>query len=48
MNFKTVEGVETAYSWTDEETAYDLGLGKFGIGVEDLQHPLPPVQVFHG
>jgi hypothetical protein len=25
-----------------------LGLGKFGICVKELHHPLPPVLVFHG
>jgi hypothetical protein len=25
-----------------------LGIETFGIGAEELQHPVPPVRVFHG
>jgi hypothetical protein len=35
-NAETVEGVDTTYLWTDEDAAYDLGIGKFGIDVEEL------------
>jgi hypothetical protein len=39
-NVRTVEGVYTTYSRTDEDAAYDLGLRKFDIGVEGIYHPL--------
>jgi hypothetical protein len=47
-NTETVEGVDTTYLWTDEDAIYDLGLMKFGIDVEELHRPLPPVRVFRG
>jgi hypothetical protein len=42
-NAETVEDVDTTYLWTDEDAAYDLVLGKFGVDVEELHRPLPPV-----
>jgi hypothetical protein len=33
---------------TNEDAVYDFGIGKFGIGVEELQNPLPSARVFHG
>jgi hypothetical protein len=47
-NAETVEGVGTTYVWTDEDAAYELGLRKFGVDVEDLQRHFPPVRVFLG
>jgi hypothetical protein len=47
-NAKTVEVVDTTYLWTDEDAIYYLGIGKFGIDVEEIQGPLPPVRVFRG
>jgi hypothetical protein len=47
-NAETVEGVDTTYLRTDEDAAYDLGLGKFGVHVEELHCPLPPVRLFPG
>jgi hypothetical protein len=43
-NVETLEGVDTTYLLTYEDAAYDLGLRKFGIDVEELQRPLPPVR----
>jgi hypothetical protein len=40
---ETVEGVDTTYLWTDEDATYDLDLGRFGVGFEELQRPLQPV-----
>jgi hypothetical protein len=34
--------------WTDVDVEYDLGLTKYVVDVEDLQHPLPPAQFFRG
>jgi hypothetical protein len=47
-NAETLEGVDTSYLWTDEDDAYDLGLAKFDVAVEDLHHPLPPLWIFRG
>jgi hypothetical protein len=35
-------------NWLNEDAIYEVGIGKFGIGVEELQNHLPPVRVFHG
>jgi hypothetical protein len=35
-------------NFPNEYAVYDLGIGKFGIGVEELHHPFPPARVFHG
>jgi hypothetical protein len=37
-----------SFNWPNEDAVYDLGIGKFCIGVEELQHNLPPARVFHG
>jgi hypothetical protein len=42
-NAETVEDVDTTYLWTDEDSTYDLGIGKFGVDVEEIQCPLPTV-----
>jgi hypothetical protein len=34
--------------WTDLDVEYDLGLTKYGVYVEDLQHPLAPARIFCG
>jgi hypothetical protein len=34
--------------WTDLDVEYDLGLTKYGVDVEDLQHPLAPARFFCG
>jgi hypothetical protein len=34
--------------WTDIDVEYDLGLTKYGVDVEDLQHPLAPARIFRG
>jgi hypothetical protein len=34
--------------WTDVDVEYDLGLTKYGVDVEDLQHPLAPARFFRG
>jgi hypothetical protein len=34
--------------WTDVDVEYDLGLTKYGVDVEDLQHPLAPARIFRG
>jgi hypothetical protein len=34
--------------WTDVDVEYDLGLKKYGVDVEDLQHPLTPARFFRG
>jgi hypothetical protein len=47
-NAETVEGVEITYLWTDEDAIYDVGLGKFGIYVEEIQRSLPPLRVLRG
>jgi hypothetical protein len=35
-------------NWTDADVEYDLSLTKYGVDVEDLQHPLPTALIFHG
>jgi hypothetical protein len=47
-NAETVEGVDTAYLWNDEDAVYGVGIGKFGVDVEELQRPLPTGRVFCG
>jgi hypothetical protein len=37
-----------ASNWPNEDDVYGMGIFKFGIGVEELQHPLVPARVFHG
>jgi hypothetical protein len=32
--------------WTDADVEYDLGLTKYGVDVENLQHPLAPARFF--
>jgi hypothetical protein len=32
--------------WTDVDVGYDIGLTKYRVDVEDLQHPLAPARVF--
>jgi hypothetical protein len=34
--------------WTDDDVEYDFGLTRYGVDVEDLQHPLPPARIFRG
>jgi hypothetical protein len=34
--------------WTDVDVEYDLGITKYGVDVEDLQHPLAPARIFRG
>jgi hypothetical protein len=34
--------------WTYVDVEYDLGLTKYGVDVEDLQHPLPPERISRG
>jgi hypothetical protein len=34
--------------WTDADLEYDIGLTKYGVDVEDYQHPLPLSRFFCG
>jgi hypothetical protein len=47
-SFKSRFHLFLSSNWPNEDAVYDLGIGKFGIGVEELQHHFPPARVFHG